>query len=739
MSTTPSPRFKAPLWSSNGFTSCPFKKKEKREARALKAAAKKEKQEAAPSKPTVDPTPAQLPVLHVFAEGKRKDVMVVPRALRDACGADAAILMGEISTHAATFQHNYHSLAGRTGMGVERIRSACRKLTLHGYAARVTVKGGGTTLQTNANGGIVPLTAAACHYAYADPTRAPAARRKAMRRRCAGIVKQRREKSPKRASNLDVVVTPSETGGSENPSLASLIMITQKEKENNPQTPLADATRGLSDFFVEPLGVLGFDAAQVLASLETPELKEKYPMGEEEERFALEALSACAQIQAGNVHVQHELHTFIDLSCGYEAPTLDPAKKVLSFDAGDFANWRRSLHLWGEPLSLRKDHETEDALDLADPDRNPAAPLKSTLNNLIARAMLAPKLFAPSPKPSWNTDEPNTDRCFHEGYTVLSAHTDVFSAPDDSVELGLAEMPLRMTQGANALLWLQTHRVGLLFLSCLPNPEALTVTHAAQLVRRLRKGTLTSRHIFRMWLLTHYSSMQPDAENVCEILLKRGKLELHSDEAIEGYRDALKRLTNRNTKILPNTANGKFRFSKEEGETEEGETEDDVLAESVLAESMARGKQLIAGFEEGWELSRDVELALRHVFAAGALNEDDMGRLACLWLQANVDQNESLLQKLNGWGAQQKLHGWATDHTAGRRWLIKVAEDWEFTHLPELAQMLGWASHAEWWQLNKLRQYAMQNAWDAFIDTRGNHHTIWTNSLLDRYDVNNTK
>jgi hypothetical protein len=64
----------------------------------------------------------------------------------------------------------------------------------------------GTALQTNANGNIVPIKKAVCHYSYADPTRAPAASRRSMRRKCAGIEKPRREKGAKRASNLDVLL-----------------------------------------------------------------------------------------------------------------------------------------------------------------------------------------------------------------------------------------------------------------------------------------------------------------------------------------------------------------------------------------------------------------------------------------------------------------------------------------------------------------------------------------------------
>jgi hypothetical protein len=498
-------------------------------------------------------------------------------------------------------------------------------------------------------------------------------------------------------------------------------MLTQEERENKPQTPLADATRGLSDFFVEPVGVFGFDAAQVLASLETPELREKHPMGAEEERHALEVLEEEAQQQASCILRDLELAVVLD------CPAL-MCEKVLKFDAAVFVDWRRCHELWGAPVEFKKEWEMQTSLDLGDPTRNPAASQPCTRDNLTARALLAPKMFAASEKPAWNTTAPSAESCFHEGYAVLSAYTDVFSAPEESVELGLVDMPRHMLKGRNALLWFQTHRIGLVFLSCLPDPEAFTETQAARLLRKLRKGTFTPTHIFRMWLLTHYSSMRPTAALACEITDRRALLELRSDEGIEGYRDALRRLTDRNRDILTENRD-KFNFDDETG----------WHNPDVLSESMALGKQLIEDFEEGWDLSRDTELALRHAGAAGAACATDMERLACLWLQAHVDQNESLLRKLDAWGAPKQLRAWVIDYAAGRRWLRCVGAEWTFAHLPEAAQLLGWASNSEWVMLNELRRYAMQNAIAAFIDVRGNHHTIWSRSLLDRYDVNNTK
>jgi hypothetical protein len=200
-------------------------------------------------------------------------------------------------------------------------------------------------------------------------------------------------------------------------------------------------------------------------------------------------------------------------------------------------------------------------------------------------------------------------------------------------------------------------------------------------------------------------------------------MELNSDEAIEGYRLALRRMRLKNQGIAPDSPGGKFAFDQEI----------DAKAWS-LKECIAEGKQLLDGFQNGWGLFKDVELALRHVNAAGACDDQDRVRLACLWLQAQIDQNKAMLTLLHNWGVQEFLRSWTTDYTIGRQWLYSIGSQWVFSHLPEISQLLGWANDTEWCFLNDLRHYAMQKSWDSFIDIRGSAHSIWSNSLLERKD-----
>jgi hypothetical protein len=745
----------APLWSSNGFDSDPFKRKERREARAQKAARKKtEPVAAAPS--------SELTVLHVFAEGRRKGVMVVPKALRDACGADAAAVMAEISTHAPTYQHNNHTLAASTGLSLTKVGKACEELIAHGYAARVTLTTGehgkGRTLQTNANGKIVPITKAVRHFAYADTTRASSTQRKKMRRSFAGFGKKGRETRNQRASNLDTILTPSEPGGSGNFSPAPLIMVTQKQMKNKPQTPLADAERGLfnSSFpagtvlqvFHDEGVTLQVDAiplppvtdaevyhAMVVdpspaadarhhehntrsslrkdaleAALDTPELKTKYPLAEELEWDVCayidhECARQLAEIDA-TIETQQE-----DAAAGIPVDPADVPERAVNISHKTWTNWRRCMHIWRQG-DLSKPWEMQAALDL-----HQAPP---TAENNIARALLAPRLF-------FQGCTGHTSRAdvvggsFHGGYQWLSEFTGELNAEDP--ELGLEEMPRHLTQGDNALLWIQTHRVGLVFLSSVKNPEALTTVQAAKLVRKLRKGTVTVRHIYRLWLLAHFGNKLLTVEEACEVLRQKHGMELNSDEAIEGYRQALRRMKQANLLVMPRNAEGSLDFDVEN----EG---DDTL----FATSVAEGTRLLAGFTAAFETFKDVELALRQVSAAGACNEQDHRRLACIWMQAHIDQNERVLDQLRSWGAYARLRTWVSDYAAGRHWLISVGRQWRFEHLPEISQTLGWTSDDVWWLLNELRQYAMRKAWEAFVDIRGCAHTIWSNSLLDRKD-----
>ena len=68
------------------------------------------------------------------------------------------------------------------------------------------------------------------------------------------------------------------------------------------------------------------------------------------------------------------------------------------------------------------------------------------------------------------------------------------------------------------------------------------------------------------------------------------------------------------------------------------------------------------------------------------------------------------------------------DH--GRAWLTRVHEAWEFDHLPDVAQMIGWEAHAEWEQLADLRRYAMRKSWFAFKDGSGILHQRWNRLML---------
>lgn len=718
-------RFTTPLWRCNGFNSDPFKRKERQATRELKTAQKKAEAR--------DPaTGAELPVLHVFAEGRRKGVLVVPKALRDACGADAAILMAEISTHAPTFQHNQHDLAVRTGMSLTRVRKACTKLIEHKYAARVALTTGehghGSTLQTNANGNIVRLTKAVRHHAYADGPRASATQRKKMRRNFAGLGKKGREACKSCASTLDEALTSSEPGGSGNFSPAPLIMVTQTEMKDKPQTPLADAERGSSSFLIlvdgspippqdasdfpklEP----GEDPAtvplswKVEACLDSPELKAKYPMDEsmendidtfiemEEERQLQEIADETAEIIEGAT------------TAGIPVTADMLPAKIVNFSRETFALWRQCNHYWGQGY-LDKPWEMQAALDLRQ-----APP---STNNHIARAMLAPQLFFQGCGGMRSRAEVVAG-AFHGGYQWLSEFTDELNSEDP--ELGLEEMPRHLTQGDNALLWMQTHRVGLVFLASVKNPEALTAIQAAKLVRKLRKGTVTMRHIFRLWLLAHYGNKMLTVEEACEVLRMKFGMELRSMDDIEGYRLALRRMRDANRGVTPKSAEDRFDFSFEF---------DDAYD---LDGCMREGKQLLEKYTQAMRAHQNVEAALLAVRATGATSAEDSERLAHMWLQAQIDQNEDVLQQLKSWGAVEHLRDWTTKKAAGRQWLSSVGRQWNFTHLPEIAQTLGWASYTEWWMLNELRHYAMRKAWDAFVDVQGGAHSIWSNSLLDR-------
>lgn len=202
----------APLWSSNGFNSDPFKKAPK----AKRSPKVKEPKEYKAQ---------ERPVLHVHADGKRKGIMVVPKEIADKCGPDAATIMAMISTHAPTFQHCHASIAAECQMSMRRVSKACVALEKHGYACRVTLHGGrlrGTTLQTNANGNIQPLTGSVLPYYCEDGSIVAAERpkmRRSMRRWKAGIEpKGRRETGRTRASTLNVPQTGSEVRGGCEPS-----------------------------------------------------------------------------------------------------------------------------------------------------------------------------------------------------------------------------------------------------------------------------------------------------------------------------------------------------------------------------------------------------------------------------------------------------------------------------------------------------------------------------------------
>lgn len=731
-------RFITPLWRCNGFNSDPFERKARREARASKAEQKKTKTVAAPS--------SELTVLHVFAEGRRKGVMVVPKALRDACGADAAAIMAEISTHAPTFQHNQHDLAARTGLSVKKVGKACEALIKHGYAARVTLTTGehgkGRTLQTNANGNIVPITKAVRHFAYADATRASSTQRKKMRREFAGFGKKGREARAQRVSNLDTILTPSEPMGSGNFSPSPLIMVTQTQMKNKPQTPLAVAERGSFNFFRDAGVVLQVDGVALppvaeatvyramvidpsppvdsrnheeltrsflrkealLAALDTPELRAQYPMDEaNEDNTDAELDHECArQIAEIDAHIEAQEDT--------DSPDehADTPERVVNIERETWTNWRRCMHIWQQG-DLSKPWEMQAALDL---HQSPPS-----MNNHIARAVLAPQLFFQGCA-GYSSRADVVVGSFHGGYQWLSEFTGELNSEDP--ELGLEEMPRHLTQGDNALLWMQTHRVGLVFLASVKNPEALTAIQAAKLVRKLRKGTVTARHIFRLWLLAHYGNKMLTVEEACEVLRMKFGMELRTMDDIEGYRLALRRMRDANRGVTPKSAEDRFDFSFEF---------DDAYD---LDGCMREGKQLLEKYTQAMRAHQNVEAALLAVRATGATSAEDSERLAHMWLQAQIDQNEDVLQQLKSWGAVEHLRDWTTKKAAGRQWLSSVGRQWNFTHLPEIAQTLGWASYTEWWMLNELRHYAMRKAWDAFVDVQGGAHSIWSNSLLDR-------
>lgn len=497
-----------------------------------------------------------------------------------------------------------------------------------------------------------------------------------------------------------------------NPPLASPIMLTPMERKNKPQTPSADAERGLSDFLLlvdgspRPSAIGQAPAETLLEVLDSPELKAKYPLSADKEtsidvyiaqefsRQAEEIEAEIAEVTAGTVLMGIPV-----------TPDMLPAKEV-HFDTDTFEKWRRCNHIW-DYGDLEKPWEMQVALDL-----HQAEP---TANNNIARAMLAPKLFPQG------FQSPGV--AFHEGYQRLSDFTDELNT--DEPELGLERMPRHMTQGENALLWLQTHRVGLVLLSAVTNPEALTVAMAAKLVRKLRKGTVTARHIYRLWLLTQHGNKTLTIEEAFELLDAKNGLTLHSDEAIMGYRLALQRMATANNLLLASQMATKLDFS------------DDLLdLPGTLENTMEAGKRLLGVYEQHMRTRSNVQEAL-HEVGVDAWNPGSMlgvDNLACMWLQAQVDQNETVLAQLRGFGAGNMLRNYVTKHSAGRQWLFNVGLEWKFQHLPQIAQLLGWASDSEWCMLVELRRYAMEKARESFIDIQDTAHTVWTNSLLDRKD-----
>lgn len=702
-------RFTTPLWRCNGFNSDPFRKKAPKAKRTPKPAKAKEFKALS------------RPVLHVHADGKRKGVMVVPKEIAEKCGSDATTIMGMISTHAPTFQLEKKTIAGMCGLSQERAKCAIQLLCQHGYAHYLPWRAGkrnrGWVLQTNANGNIQRMTGSILHYSLEDGAAATAERpqrRQTMRRKSAGLTaRTRRETGDDSLQTLGASLSYSEVGGSEDPPLASPIMLTPLKKEIKPQTPLADAERGSSSFLVlvdgSPLTPAIEGEAQertvveqLILALDSPEAKAKYPLTPEQEDsldiYLGQELSR--QLEAN----QAERAEIAEGAAIADLPVVEETLTV-EFSTDTFELWRRCMHTW-EDGDLEKPWEMQAALDL-----HRAAP---TTDNLIARAMLAPQLFNRS------SYAPHAGRSvFHLGYRKFAAAT-VELHRGDEAELGLIQMPRPLTQGDNALLWMQTHRVGLVFLASVKNPEALTAIQAAKLVRKLRKGTVTMRHIFRLWLLAHYGNKMLTVEEACEVLRMKFGMELRSMDDIEGYRLALRRMRDANRGVTPKSAEDRFDFSFEF---------DDAYD---LDGCMREGKQLLEKYTQAMRAHQNVEAALLAVRATGATSAEDSERLAHMWLQAQIDQNEDVLQQLKSWGAVEHLRDWTTKKAAGRQWLSSVGRQWNFTHLPEIAQTLGWASYTEWWMLNELRHYAMRKAWDAFVDVQGGAHSIWSNSLLDR-------
>ena len=720
--------------------------------------------------PKKDDTSAEqvLPVLHTRPTGKLKGFMVISEMILQKYGQEAATVMALLSNTATTWQATTKWVSDETQMSMKRTKKAVQKLVLAGYITRIPVRLGGklhgNILQSSAEGNIKQLVRSIVSYKVEEDTK-EAATRQVRKRAVLWKHNSSREESTKRKTrrrrggrgdvcNAEQTAANGRFSGAslqgytdtitpEGAPLGTPIMLTPEEKgKNEPQSPLAFAKGVFSEFLIRADGVViprvadpTARAQMILTILNDEEEKECNPLTPGEEAQLLGVVERELVEQVTSIE-ENNKNTVDEADSG--GVSVDPnflIPRELEFRSYDLRAVRHARGMWGYG-ELYQSPCLWDAAQLHSPRFFPNRVV--TTNNIIARAMLAPK-FAVTYKDDADYDARTAKYAsFHEGFQVFNgfiprkledkrnAVFEVFSHEED-VELGLEHIPLQELRGDGAHLWLHTHRVGLVFLSCLRDPATeLTEALAYKLVRKLRKGSVLPEDIFRLWIPAHHGIGLLSAEAAIERLSCKAFKRLETEDAIASYWTAARRMNDSNMLVCPPVHGGEFSFWKER------EIYETDLLESLLNAGLTKlelfnkvsaqghGKVLDALYACGVDAYNPGSLELR----------DHFENLAAVWLRAKVDGDAEASLALERWGAMKQLKRWTMCYDHGRAWLTRVHEAWEFDNLPDVAEMIGWDSHAEWEQLADLRRYAMRKSWFAFKDGSGILHQRWNRLML---------